>query len=137
MACAHGGQADEALRYLSEARARGGDGVAGAPLNAMCYASAIYACTKVSVSSRWVCGGMYAASRCMGAACHTSHPPPRPTQPTDALQVGRYNEALQIFKQMRPVGGGEGASTTAPNAFAYNLAMKARVLQGKVRKRLY
>jgi hypothetical protein len=49
--------------------------------------------------------------------------------------VGRYNEALQIFTQMR-VGGGDGASTTAPNAFAYNLAMKARVLQGKVRKRL-
>lgn len=64
-----------------------------------------------------------------------SVPPPPPTQPTDALQVGRYNEALQIFTQMR-VGGGDGASTTAPNAFAYNLAMKARVLQGKVRKRL-
>lgn len=52
------------------------------------------------------------------------------------LQVGRYNEAMRIFKQMRPAAGGEGASTTAPNAFAYNLAMKAHVLQGKVRKRV-
>lgn len=42
-------------------------------------------------------------------------------------QVGRHNEALQIFGLMRQPGA------AAPNTFAYNLAMEAHVLRGEVR----
>lgn len=49
IACARAGQVDAAVRFYDQARARGGDGKPGAPLNAMIYASAMYACSKVRV----------------------------------------------------------------------------------------